>query len=99
MDFNSEADYVDYYCPQWKGKVEVVLDDRTRVDCLTDSHAIEFDWCKKWAEAIGQSLYYAKMTNRKPKIVLICSSGETRFIKRLEIATDIEYEVITKQGK
>ena len=93
----SEANYVDFYCQQWKGQIEYVLPDRTRVDCLTDTHAIEFDWCRKWAESIGQALCYGKMTGRTPQIVLICRPGEERFIKRLEIAADIEYIVIDKR--
>lgn len=52
-------------------KVEVALPDKTRCDCLTDSHAIEFDFGSKWAEAIGQALYYAIQTGKKAGIVLI----------------------------
>ena len=45
--------------------------DRTRCDCLTDDYAIEFDFGKKWAEAIGQSLYYSLQTGKQAGIVLI----------------------------
>lgn len=93
-----EADYVNHYCPQWKGQIEYVLPDRTRVDCLTDTHAIEFDWCRKWAEAIGQSLYYAKMTGKTPQIVLICKPNEGRFVKRLRLASDVEVLIISKNN-
>jgi hypothetical protein len=82
-----EADYVEAYCPQWGGEIEHILEDRTRVDCLTDTHAIEFDWCKKWAEAIGQALYYSKMTGRAPVVVLICKPSEKRFVDRFKLAT------------
>lgn len=76
-----EADYVRSWC---KGEVEHVLKDSTRVDCLTDEYAIEFDFAKKWAEAVGQSLHYARMTGKKPGIVLILREpGEQRFLKRL----------------
>lgn len=54
-----------------QGKTEEVLHDLTRVDCLTETHAIEYDWGNKWAEAIGQSLGYAVETGKKPGIVLI----------------------------
>ena len=63
-----------HYQAEWcagKGKTEHVLPDRTRVDCLTDSHAIEFDWGKKWHEGIGQSLYYAVQTEKRAGVVLI----------------------------
>lgn len=81
-----EADYVDEYCPQLGGQIEYVLEDRTRVDCLTDTHAYEFDWCKKWAESIGQALYYSKMTGRSPAVVLICNTDEKRFVDRFRLA-------------
>ena len=44
----AEKDYQREYC---KGIMEFRLPDRTRVDCLTEDHAIEFDFGKKWAEA------------------------------------------------
>lgn len=45
--------YQEKWCAEQNGKAEVVLPDRTRCDCLTDKNAIEFDFGKKWAEAIG----------------------------------------------
>ena len=63
-----------YYQELWclnKGVTEYVLSDRTRVDCLTENHAIEFDWANKWAESIGQSLYYSLQTGKRAGIVLI----------------------------
>lgn len=56
------------------GAQEVRLSDGTRVDCLTDEYAVEFDFAPKWAEAIGQSLHYARMSGKKPGIVLIAES-------------------------
>jgi len=29
------------------------LPDKTRIDCLTTTHAVEHDFGSKWAEAIG----------------------------------------------
>ncbi len=76
-----ESDYVKYHC---KGKIEYVLPNKTRIDCLTDTHAIEYDWGKKWAEAIGQSLYYSAMTNKKAGIVLIVNERtKDRYLKRV----------------
>lgn len=51
---------------------ERVLIDGTRVDILTEHWAIEIDWAHKWAEAIGQAQFYAKMTERRPGIILLC---------------------------
>ena len=57
----------------------------TRVDCLAKDYAIEFDFAKKWAEAVGQSLYYSKMTGKKPAIALILTSlTDYRYLKRIE---------------
>ena len=63
-----------HYQAEWctdRGVTEHVLPDRTRVDCLTAEHAIEFDWGKKWHEGIGQSLYYAVQTGKRAGVVLI----------------------------
>lgn len=83
IDKFREKDYVEAYC---KGQIEYKLKDKTRVDCLTDEYAIEFDWGKKWAESIGQSLYYAKMTGKKPAVALIIKSPkELIYAKRIEL--------------
>ncbi len=91
-----EKDYVDAYC---KGITEYVLPDRTRVDCLTDEYAIEFDWGKKWAESIGQSLYYAKMTGKKPGVAIIIKSPrEQRYIERIK-AVDKNIEIFVIKAR
>ncbi len=77
-----EADYVNYVCPRIKGKIEYSLDDGSRVDCETNTHSIEFDFGKKWAEAIGQALYYSSQTGKKAGIFLIIT--ETNDWKHLE---------------
>lgn len=82
----SESYYVTQWC-QGKGIEEFILPDRTRVDCLTDEYAIEFDFGRKWAEAIGQSLYYGYMTDRRPAVVLILERDEQRFVDRFKITT------------
>lgn len=81
-----ESYYVDEWC-HGKGATEYVLPDRTRVDCLTENFAIEFDWGYNWAESIGQSLYYGIMTERTPAVVLLLRDGEERFITRFETAS------------
>ncbi|MDZ4185777.1 MAG: hypothetical protein U1D97_12450 [Desulfuromonadales bacterium] len=79
-----EKDYQNAWCSEMNGKVEVRLDDGTRVDCLTDEYAVEVDFAKKWAESIGQSLYYADRTGRKPGVLLIVGEDDQRFLDRLE---------------
>jgi hypothetical protein len=79
-----EKEYQKRWCAENEGRTEVVLDDRTRVDCLTDTHAIEFDFADEWAQAVGQARLYAVKTRKKPGIVLIIESDEEfRFLWRL----------------
>jgi len=73
-----EKYYQQIWCDQHKGQTEVQLADRTRVDCLTDTHAVEFDWGKKWAEAIGQSLFYSLQTGKRAGVVLIIDGLKER---------------------
>ncbi len=66
-----EASYQHAWCSAHKGIEEYENKDFTRVDCLTSTNAVEFDFANKWAESIGQALHYQKMTGRKGKVVLI----------------------------
>jgi len=87
---HSEKYYQEKYCPAGPDKTDVVLSDRTRVDCLTDEYAIEFDFANKWAESIGQSMHYALMTGKKPGIYLIMENPvkDQKYLKRLKKALD-----------
>jgi hypothetical protein len=62
-----EKHYQGIWCKAHNGQVEVVLPDRTRCDCLTDTHAVEMDFGNKWAEAIGQALYYSIQTGEESR--------------------------------
>ena len=82
----NEKHYQTLLCDELSGEMEFVLQDRTRVDCLTDEYAIEVDFARKWAEGIGQSLYYAHMTDKKPAVGLIMDlTKDTRCYKRLDV--------------
>ncbi len=65
-----EHDYSDYIQSLIGGEREVSIDGG-RIDLLTDEYAIEIKRAPKWKEAIGQSLWYALNTNKKPAIILI----------------------------
>ena len=80
----SERFYQNQWCIDNDGKTEHLLPDLTRVDCLTKTHAIEFDFEKKWAEPIGQSLYYAAMTGKRAGIVLIISGTREYYLGRIQ---------------
>lgn len=71
------------WCQENNGKTEVVLKDRTRVDCLTETHAIEFDFADKIYEGMTQALHYGMMTGKKPGLVLIIEKERDRkYIER-----------------
>lgn len=79
---HKEAEYRDAWCT--KGRTEVTLHDGSRVDCLTENFAIEFDFAPKAMEALGQSIHYSRITGTDPAIVLIIESeNDWRFYKRI----------------
>ena len=83
------------------GIMEYRLDDGSRVDCLTEEYAIEYDFANKWAEAIGQSLYYAEKTGKKPAIILILKDEkQKKHLPKVEVLCKkygIELRVISSQ--
>lgn len=70
--------YQEKWCAEQGGRAEVVLADKTRADCITDIHAVEHDFGPKWAEAIGQALYYSLQTGKRAGVVLILEKPEDR---------------------
>ena len=80
-----ESYYQNNWAVEHNGVTEYKLDDGTRVDVLTDSYAVEFDFAQKWAEAVGQSLYYAYKTGKQPAIVLIIEKpSDWKYFKRVK---------------
>lgn len=69
-----ERDFSEVWCSAHEGVMEFMLPDRSRCDCLTETHAVEVDFAAKWKEAVGQSLHYAGLTKKAPGIVLILKS-------------------------
>jgi len=80
----SERYYQEKFAKEIGGQVEVVMKDGTRCDILTATHAIEVDFAKKWAEAIGQSLNYAMQTGKRPAVALIVlSPSDNKYVERV----------------
>lgn len=86
------------------GQAEYHLFDGSRIDIFTDQYAIEVDWAGKslkWAEAIGQASYYARLTGRKPGIVLLTEerrptdAERVNCLKCLVAAGDIRVWVVS----
>lgn len=62
------------------GTTEYENKELTRVDCLTKTHAVEFDLANKWHKSIGQALHHSVMTGKKAKVVLILDDPKTQMI-------------------
>lgn len=93
-----EKYYQDIWCKANNGISEVILNNRTRVDCLTEDLAVEIDFANKWAECIGQALHYGILTNKKPTCLLIMEDPvkDEKYLKRLKNVADRYYiEVYT----
>ena len=98
---HSEASYQHAWCKIYGGIEEYENKDYTRVDCLTKTNAVEFDFANKWAESIGQALHYQHMTGKRGKVVLILENPQKQmcYFKRVENLSKIynfDAEYITK---
>ncbi len=74
IEHKAESEYVEEWCSE--GIIEHVLPDKTRIDCLTEDFAIEFEFAKNWKYSLGQALHYARMTGKKVGIVLIYKTSK-----------------------
>lgn len=81
-----ESEYTRAWCTAHSGEQEYTLADMTRVDCLTKDYAIEVDRPERWAESIGQALFYAASTGRRAGIVMIMGADSDRYMRRLRMA-------------
>ena len=65
-------------------RLEYKNPDKTRVDCLTKTHAVEFDFAKKWAEGVGQAEYYSMVTGKRGMVILIIEKPEEmKYLKKI----------------
>jgi len=64
----------------------VRLWDGTVCDYMTETHAIEIDWAAngKWAEAVGQAIYYATVLKKRPGIIMLTKWGLNDRAKALQ---------------
>lgn len=84
-----ESRYQEIDCSKRKGKVESIIKGG-RIDCETEYFAIEYDFAKKWAECLGQALFYSAYTSKVGLCILIVENNKDfKYIKKLEKA--IEY--------
>lgn len=98
-DHREEA-YQYAWCSAHNGIMEYQNKDLTRVDCLTDTHAVEFDFANKWYESIGQALHYSVMTGKRAKVVLILDEPKAQMtyykrVKRIGKKYNFDTEYVT----
>ena len=98
---HSESSYQHAWCSAHNGVEEYENEDFTRVDCLTKTNAVEFDFANKWAESIGQALHYQYMTGKKAKVVLILEEPKKEMVyfnrvKKLSEIHNFDIEYITQ---
>lgn len=85
-----EKYYQAEWCNRYWGEMEYKLKDKTRVDCLTKNYAVEFDFAPKWAECVGQTLYYSIMTRKNPACVIIIEKPEDfKYFYRIKRVADV----------
>ena len=68
------------------------------LDCETDDVAWEGEWSYKSYEAIGQSLWYASITDKMPGILFyVKSENQQKYIDRAILTLDslnIDYQIV-----
>ena len=86
----NEAYYSDNWCIERYGKYkrqDVRVEDfhgPTYPDCIVGDIVIEADWASKWYEGVGQMFHYARMTGKKPGILLILKEpDDAKYLHRL----------------
>ena len=99
---HSESSYQHAWCSTHKGIEEYENKDFTRVDCLTENHAVEFDFSNKWAESIGQALHYQLMTGKRAMVVLILEEPEREMVyynrvKKISCIHNFDVEYVTPE--
>lgn len=80
-----ERYYQQAFCKKVHGQMEYRLQDGTRVDCQTSTYSFEVDFGRKAFESVGQALYYAMMTGKRPGIVLIQETkADNHYVGRIK---------------
>ena len=81
-----ETDWSKWLAQQMHGEAEARTFCGARCDILTDTHAWEVEWMRKYNQAPGQALLYASLFNKKPVIILLSKNEERDSIYYLRCA-------------
>jgi len=84
----TEREACERLAPKYEALTEWMLPDRSRVDLLSEKIAWEVDWAPKWAEGIGQAIYYAAWTERAGGLILLVKDPEREkvYVLRAKLA-------------
>lgn len=82
----TEKDYVNETC---QGKTHAKLSKTIQIDCLTETHAIEYDKASNWSEALEQIVYKSATTNKKLGIVLTSVGDDKYYLSRLHKSLEL----------
>ena len=85
-----ETEWSKWLAIKMKGEAEAKTFCGTRCDVLTDTHAWEVEWIKKYNQAPGQALLYASLFNKKPGIILLSRNEDRDSIYYLRCAVICE---------
>lgn len=100
-----EVTWTDYLIAQhredgWDGPHRTP--DGSYVDVMMPGYAAEVDWAGKWQEGIGQCLFYAIATNRKPCLILLIKDWKTDrkyYLRALAVCGKYDIRLITVEAK
>lgn len=68
---DTEPRWSAWLAKQMRGESEVATPCGSRCDIVTESHAWEVEWIKKWSQAPGQAVLYGLLLDKKPGIILL----------------------------
>lgn len=91
----SEKEISDYIQSLIGGEREVSVKSG-RIDLVHNSVAFEIDWANKWKESIGQALWYAQQSNKKPGIILILKK-ESDYKYFIQLNSSLDYAKLNEE--
>ena len=94
-----EPRWSEWLAYQMYGESEVPTPCGSRCDVVTESHAWEVEWIKKWSQAPGQAVLYGLLLERSPGVVLLSRRKSTEkhyylrcFIVCRELGIDLKVQ-------
>ena len=90
---HTERDLTREIGPKYQAWGPVKTDDGCYCDLVTNTEAIEVDWCKKFYEAVGQALFYSIKLEKEPAIILLRKNeADQKYIDRCQLVCD-KYQI------